>query len=221
MGTITRAFANNITTSGVFTSSAFNNDSFDNVTAVPSGSVESGSMVLVSSATASASSSIEFTLGDYKEYKLFFVNMHPDADRFFKFNFSTDSGSTYSVSKTTTFFKTRHYESDAAYEFGYEAGYDLAQSTADQTLTEGNLEGDDNDASLSGYMHIFNPSSTTYVKHFMANIQQLGKPDGSTRTTFNNYIAGYANTTSALTNIKFVMTSGTIDAGKILMFGIN
>ena len=195
------------------------NNALDNLTSFE-GSASLGDMVFISSATASSSASIEFTLGDYKEYKLFFVNIHPDADRFFKFNFSTDSGSTYSVSKTTTIFKARHYESGAAYEFGYEAGYDLANSTADQTLTEGFVN-NDNDASLSGYMHISNPSSTTYVKHFMANIQQLGKPDGSTRTTFNNYIAGYANTTSALTNIKFVMTSGTIDAGKILMFGLN
>ena len=195
-----------------------NNKSVANVSTLP---VALGDMILVSSATASGSATIDFTLGDYKEYQFYFVNMHPDADRFFKFNFSTDSGSNYSVSKTTTFFKARHYESDASYEFGYEAGYDLANSTADQTLTEGNVEGNDNDASLSGSMHIFNPSSDTYVKHFMANINQLGKPDGSTRTTFNNYIAGYANTTSALTNIKFVMTSGTIDSGTILCFGIN
>jgi hypothetical protein len=176
-----------------------------------------GSMVFVSSATASASATIEFTLGDYKEYQFYFVNMHPDADRSFKFNFSTDSGSTYSVSKTTTFFKARHFESDGGYEFGYEAGYDLANSTADQTLTEGTVT-NDNDASLSGYMSLFNPSSATYVKHFMANINQLGSPSGN--TTFNNYVAGYANTTSALTNIKFVMTSGTIDEGTILMYGI-
>ena len=192
-----------------------NNKAVANVSTLP---VALGDMVLVSSATASSSASIEFTLGNYKEYQFYFVNMHPDAVRAFKFNFSTDSGSTYSVSKTTTFFKASHYESGVSYEFGYEAGYDLANSTADQTLTEGTVT-NDNDASLSGYMQIFNPSSTTYVKHFMANINQLGSPAG--RKTFNNYIAGYANTTSALTNIKFVMTSGTIDDGTILMYGIN
>ena len=217
MGTITRSFANNITTSGVLLPASLTNDSLNNVTAY-NASVATGGMVLVSSATASASASIEFTLGDYKEYQFYFINMHPDAVRFFKFNFSTDSGSTYSVSKTTTFFKASHYESGASYEFGYEAGYDLANSTADQTLTEGTVT-NDNDASLSGSMHIFNPSSDTYVKHFMANINQLGSPAG--RKTFNNYIAGYVNTISPLTNIKFVMTSGTIDAGTILMYGIN
>jgi hypothetical protein len=218
MGTITRSFANNLTTGGVLKADAFNNASLNNVTAL-NAAIATGGMVLVSSATASSSASIEFTLGNYKEYQFYFVNIHPDADRFFKFNFSTDSGSTYSVSKTTTFFKARHFESDGGYEFGYEAGYDLANSTADQTLTEGTQEGTDNDASLSGYMSLFNPSSATYVKHFVANIQQLGSPSG--RTTFNNYVAGYANTTSALTNIKFVMTSGTIDDGTILMYGIN
>ena len=107
MGSITRSFANNITTSGVLLPASLTNDSIANVTAY-NASVTTGGMVLVSSATASASATIEFTLGDYKEYQFYFVNMHPDADRSFKFNFSTDSGSTYSVSKTTTFFKARH-----------------------------------------------------------------------------------------------------------------
>ena len=71
-----------------------------------------GSMVLVSSATASSSASIEFSLGSYKEYKFFFVNMHPSLNAAFTFNFSSDSGSTYAVTKTTTFFDAFHNEQD-------------------------------------------------------------------------------------------------------------
>jgi len=216
MGTITRAFANNITTSGVFTSSAFNNDSFDNVTAVPSGSIESGGMVLVSSATASSSASIEFTLGDYKEYKFFFVNIHPASDsKNFQFNLSTDNGSNYNVTKTTTNFIAFHDEADTQTTLQYESARDLAQSTSDQVLTA--FLGADNDQNISGYLNLFNPSSTTYVKHFVSNAAC------STSGDFirNDFVAGYANTTSALTNIKFQMSSGNIDDGKILMFGIN
>jgi hypothetical protein len=112
MGTITRTFANNITTSGVFKPTAFNNASFDNVTAVPSGAVEGGNMVLLSTQTASASASISFTTGidsTYKEYMFIFNNIHPSLDNSnISFNLSTDGGSTYNVTKTTTIFRAFH-----------------------------------------------------------------------------------------------------------------
>jgi hypothetical protein len=110
MGTITRTFANNITTSGVFKPTAFNDASFDNVTAVPSGAVEGGNMVLLSTQTASASASISFTTGidsTYKEYMFIFNNIHPATDSVqFNFNLSTDGGSSYNVVRTTTFFRS-------------------------------------------------------------------------------------------------------------------
>jgi hypothetical protein len=108
MGTITRTFANNITTSGVFKPTAFNNASFDNVTAVPSGAVEGGNMVLLSTQTASASSSISFTTGidsTYKEYMFIFNNIHPAKCRKFRLIGSTDGGSSYGVATTTTMFE--------------------------------------------------------------------------------------------------------------------
>jgi len=219
MGTITRAFANNITTSGVFTSSAFNNDSFDNVTAVPSGSVTTGDMVLVSSATASASASIEFTSGidsTYKEYVFYFVNMHPATDdAAFQFNMSTDGGSNYNVTKTSTFFYSAHNESDTTTALTYRTSGDLAQSTSDQQLIYS--IGNDNDQNLSGILQIFNPSSTTFVKHFISRASTVASSDFE----LDSYVAGYGNTTSAVNAIKFQMSSGNIDAGKILMFGIN
>jgi len=175
-----------------------------------------GSMVFISSATASSSASIEFTLGDYKEYKFFFVNMHPATDDvFFQFNFSSDNGSNYNVTKTTTAFYSFHQESDASSGLTYWSSGDLAQSTGFQRLTQGT--GNNNDECVSGVMQIFNPSSTTFVKHFISNCCDYTSNDMNT----NAYFAGYANTTSALTNIKFQMSSGNIDDGKILMFGLN
>ena len=174
-----------------------------------------GSMVLVSSATASSSASIEFTLGDYKEYKFFFVNMHPATDNVdLQFQGSTDSGSTYATTITSTFFLANHSEADAT-NFEYFGSKDLAQSTSFQTI--GRRVGNDNDQQSSGTLQIFNPSSTTFVKHFIARFNTYIDADYSEE----NYIAGYFNTTSALTNIKFQMSSGNIDDGKILMFGIN
>ena len=190
-----------------------NNKSVENVTSIP---VALGDMVFISSATASSSASIEFTLGSYKEYKFFFVNIHPQTDFVgFGFNLSTDNGSNYNVTKTTTMFTAGHFESDAASGLIYESSYDLAQSTSDQRLY---IDlGGGSDESYSGYLYIFNPSSTTYVKHFIANGNGYSEND----KTANAFVAGYANTTSALTNIKFQMSSGNIDDGKILMFGIN
>jgi hypothetical protein len=189
-----------------------NNKAVANVTSIP---VALGDMVLVSSATASSSASIEFLLGSYKEYKFFFVNMHPATNNVeFEFNMSTDSGSSYNVTKTTTVIDVYHAESDAFSGLDYGTDDDLAESTGFQTITK-NIS-NDNDGSFSGTLTLFNPSSTTYVKHFISNTNKM-----ETGVTANFIVAGYGNTTSAVNAIQFKMNSGNIDAGKILMFGIN
>ena len=196
------------------------NNALDNLTSFE-GSASLGDMVLVSSATASSSASIEFSLGSYKEYKFFFVNMHPQNNAvYFEFNLSTDNGSNYNVVKTTTSFEAYHNESDAATNLRYATANDLAQSTSNQRLTEliPSLSGE-NDMCASGYLHLFNPSSSIYVKHFLSSVQ--ANIDGSSIYSWISHNAGYANIISPLTNIKFQMSSGNIDAGKILMFGLN
>jgi len=217
MGAIARSAANLITTSGVVLKGAVNNDSFDNVTALPS-SLGDG-ITLISSQTASASANISFTTGidsTYKAYKFVFVNMHPATDDvYFQFNLSTDGGSNYNVTKTTTWFTTYHSESGTGGSLIYGTGNDSAQSTSDQYITGGGL-GNGSDESTSGYLQLFNPSSTTYVKHFMSNINYyyFGNETG------NSYMAGYGNTTSAVNAVRFQMGSGNIDAGTIYMYGI-
>jgi hypothetical protein len=218
MGTITRTFANNITTSGVFKPTAFNNASFDNVTAVPGGALPAGgNMVLLSTQTASGDASISFTSGidsTYKEYMFIFNNIHGSAVSSLLFNGSTDGGSSYNVTKTSTVFKTFHDEADTATNLSYDTSSDLAQSTAYQELTNFDLDVDD-DTSAVGTLQIFNPSDTTYVKHFIATITQ--KHQSYTLTT---YVAGYFNTVSAINAVDFKMSSGNIDDGTIQMFGI-
>ena len=190
-----------------------NNKAVANVTSIP---VALGDMVFISSATASSSASIEFTLGDYKEYKFFFVNMHPANDDVdFEFNLSTDGGSNYNVTKTSTAFLSFHTENDVSTLLDYSPDEDLAQSTSYQAISP--RVGNENDECCSGILQLFNPSSTTYVKHFISDFNRTYYIPLSSR----DFTAGYANTTSALTNIKFQMSSGNIDAGKILMFGLN
>jgi hypothetical protein len=216
MGTITRSFANNITTSGVLLPASLNNNSIANVTSY-NPAIATGNMVLISSQTASNSASISFTTGidsTYKEYQFWFIDIHPRTDiADFTFNLSTDSGSNYNVTKTSTFFDAYHNEGGTTSGIEYDGTNDLAQSTAFQQLT--NDTSSDADHSISGYLTLFNPSSTTYVKHFIATTNHTYFTDISV----NFYVAGYGNTTSAINAVQFKMSSGNID-GTILMYGI-
>jgi hypothetical protein len=218
MGTITRSFANNITTSGVLLPASLTNNSIANVTAY-NAAVATGNMVLISSQTASASASISFTTGidsTYKEYQFWFVNMHPaTATQSFTMNLSTDGGSNYNVTKTTTTFGASHYENDTGTNLEYFSGSDIAQGTGFQEL--GVICGGDNDAHTSGILTLFNPASTTYVKHFMARSATYRN---DINMIYDWYTAGYGNTTSAVNAIQFKFASGNIDDGTILMFGI-
>ena len=176
-----------------------------------------GNQIFISSQTASNSASVSFTSGltsTYKAYKFVFSNIHPRTDIvFFQFNFSTDGGSNYNVTKTSTFFYAYHDEADVDTGLGYVTSRDLAQSTSYQDLNE--TIGNGADESFAGSMTLFNPASTTYVKHFIAN---------SSSYFYNNYemncyVAGYGNTTSAINAINFKMSSGNFD-GTIALYGI-
>ena len=175
-----------------------------------------GNLIFISKQTASASASIEFTSGidsTYKEYVFYFVNIHRSAQTFFTFNMSTDGGSNYNVAKTTTFFDAYHNESGSDSALQYIDGWDLAQGTGFQRIANG---ASGSDESTSGYLHLFNPSSSTYVKHFIGRSNSNNSPYSE-----DYYVAGYGNTTSPVNAIKFQMESGNIDAGEILLFGVN
>jgi hypothetical protein len=214
MGAIARNIANKITTSGVFTSGAITNNSVTGITVLANAS---DGITLISSQTASNSASISFTSGltsTYKAYKFVFVNIHPQNDAvLFQFNLSTDGGSNYNVTKTTTYFKAYHLESGSASELTYDSNNDLAQSTGYQRIMDCGGDADQNGV---GEFYLFNPSSTTYVKHFLIKTNVTQQSD----VTTNDFISGYGNTTSAINAVRFQMSSGNIDAGTIYMYGI-
>ena len=175
--------------------------------------------------TASSSSSISFVDGTssvvldstYPIYMFKFINIHPATDGVaFQFNLSTDSGSNYNVTKTTTNFGTFQNESGSETFLGYDTGRDLAQSTSSQTLFSNGVMGNGSDESTSGQLILFSPSSTTFVKHFMSVVNYYNYGD----YTINSYVAGYGNTTSAVDAIQFLMSSGNIDSGTIKLYGI-
>ena len=200
-----------------------NNNSISAITTA--GQLATGSMVLIKEQTASSSATISFVDGSsdtildstYPIYLFKFINIHPATDNVsFQFNLSIDSGSNYNVTKTTSWFNTFHDEADSNTNLRYDDPntFDLAQSTSFATYEAG--LGNDNDQSCVGNLFLFNPSNTTFVKHFFGT---------SNSALFHNYtrqayVAGYGNTTSAVDAVQFKMSSGNIDSGTIKLYGI-
>ena len=180
--------------------------------------VTTGSLILLSTQTASASASISFTSGidsTYDSYVFKFINIHPSNDGArLEFQGSTDGGSNYGLTITSTAFWARHFEDDSAASLSYNADHDIAQGTTYQSITH--AIGNEADESASGSLTIFNPSSTTFVKHFIASSSTYLYLPGE----YNTYHAGYFNITSAINAFQFRMTSGNIDDGIIKMYGV-
>jgi hypothetical protein len=199
------------------------NNALSDISTLPA-SIPTGSLTLIKSITASASANISFVHGTdgvvldgtYLSYVFKFINIHSSADSgvSFKFNGSTDGGSNYNVTKTTTFFRTYHNEADTLTTLSYETDDDLAQSTSDQVLIVG--LGNQNDENAVGTLQIFNPSSTTFVKHFISTGQLNNNGDFSVES----FVAGYFNTTSAINAVKFSLSSADIDDGIIKLYGV-
>jgi len=181
--------------------------------------VPTGKMTLISEQTASSSATISFTSGidsTYDSYVFKFINIHPATDSVaFQFQGNAVGGSGYNETITSSFFRAYHGEGGAGGVLGYLAGNDQSQGTAFQDLTE-QLIGNDNDQCMSGWLKLYNPSSTTFLKHFIASSSQIHAADYNVVA----YVAGYFNTTSAIDEIQFKLHSGNIDSGVIKLYGI-
>ena len=180
-------------------------------------------MVLLQTETASASGDVSFTSGidsTYKEYIFKFIHMHPATDDAeFSFNGSTDGGSNYNVTKTTTYFAAWHNEGGTSAALEYNASRDIAQGTGFQAIISGGSggTGNGNDECCSGFLHLFNPSDTTFVKQFISTGNDYQNGD----YCMQNHVAGYFNTTSAIDAIQFKFDNGNTDAGIIKLYGVN
>jgi len=182
-----------------------------------------GSMVLIKKLTASSSATLSFVDGTdgvvlddtYKEYLFTFQDIHPQTDnQDIQFNASVDGGSNYNVTKTSSTFQAQHDEADTEALVQYNTDRDLAQSTSAQRFS---LQfGNDNDQSVVGTLHLFNPSSTTFVKHYLARVQGAN----ASNYTQQLFTGGYMNTTNSVNAIQFSFQSGNIDAGDICLYGI-
>ena len=198
-----------------------NNNSLSAITSLPA-AVSGGAMTLLETQTASSSATISFTSNidsTYKEYQVHAINIHPEENgRVLSFQTDTGTNTNYNQTVTSTHFTTRHHEDASATALGYDTGSDLAQSTSFIPLTSGSTA-NNNDDNCCSILHLFDPSSTTFVKHFMVitqNINSTSDPNSN-----ESYVAGYFNTATALTRIQFKMSSGNIDSGVIKLYGIS
>jgi len=194
------------------------NNSLSAITSLPSG-ISGGALNLISTQTASASATIDFTSGidsTYDVYVFKLINIHLSQDDVeFSFNMSSDGGSNYNVTKTTTFFRAYHNEADTLTALEYRTVNDLAQSTSNQNIFTG--LGADNDQCGVGIITLYNPSSTTFVKHFMMEMNYVQQADYN----YNFHIAGYGNTTSPINAVRFKPFTGNIDSGVIKLYGVS
>jgi hypothetical protein len=176
--------------------------------------------VLISTTTVStAVANISFTSGidsTYKEYVFEYITLNPATDSVeLQFQVSSDGGSSYGMNTTSTYFRAYHTPDNSAALVGYTTGRDVANSTA--FVPMGFDLGNDADQAASGVLHIFNPSSTTYVKHYYGRISMQQDSDAA----FDGYVGGYINVgATAINAVRFKMSSGNINAGTIKMYGI-
>ena len=202
-----------------------NNRGVRSVTAF--GSLSSGSITFIKKLTASSSASLSFVDGSsdvvldntYKEYLFTFKNIHmaTDSDDLgWQANAASESG--YNETVTSSAFTPYHQENGGSGQAVYNVGSDQAQGTGIVQLTQNQGNSADNNA--GGFLHLFNPSDTTFVKHFISSLSY----DHATvaPAAVSLFAAGYVNTTSAINDIKFFTRSGgNIDAGDICLYGIN
>ena len=192
----------------------FTSDGSGNLSSVNSGF--GSAQVLLSTQTASDSASLSFTSGidsTYKEYVFDFININPATSQpMFTFQVNAVGGSGFDETITSTYFYAYHAEDDSAAAVAYVAGRDQAQGTAYQKIA-GDI-GNGADENCVGELHLFNPSSTTYVKNFYSRTNVH-----TNAYSVDSSAAGYINTTSAIDEISFAMSSGNFD-GVIKMYGI-
>ncbi len=199
-----------------------NNNSLSAITTKPSG-LSGGALNLISTQTASSSSTISFTSGiddTYDEYVFKFINCHTNTnERNVVFKGSIDAGSNYNATQTTTVFRARNFEDGSTPSLEYESSHDIAQGTGGQGLAgaagSGNM-GNGSDESMSGELILFNPSSTTFVKHYIARVNYYHAANLSVDT----FIAGYFNTTSDIDAVQFAASTGDFD-GTIKLYGVS
>ena len=191
------------------------------------GASAAGDVVLIETISGTGVSDFEFDSGidsTYAQYIFGIYNINPSANGVdFKFHATTD-GTNYTVPHVHSYFKSEHSEDDDDVQaLAYDTSYDSLN-------VDGNLSviaipimreiGNGADESGSGILHLWNPASTTFMKHYQSECINNNYTSGSIpNVAHHSFVGGYFNTTSAITKIKFTLGSGTMD-GKIKLWGV-
>ena len=176
-----------------------------------------GSLVLISTVTASSSSTVTFDSGidsTYKEYQIHIIQAHCSSDNQILQVGFRDGSTAYDATKTTTYFASQHKEDGSGGAVGYNTDQDQAQATGYLNISA--ALGADNDQCTNGIIQLFDPSNTTFVKHFIARMPYNHQND----RIMDVFIAGYCNTTAAIDGVQFKMDSGNIDSGTFKLYGV-
>ena len=178
-----------------------------------------GSMIFISSQTASSSASISFTTGidsTYDEYLFMFTNINPASDgTHFSFQVNADGQSGYNEGITSNYYITYHDTGDNSSDLGYRGSYDQHNGSAYQSLYYAG--GNNADASSAGILHLYDPSNTTYQMQWNSRMQGMDQGEAAKC----DFVSGWINTAAAITQIDFKMSSGNINTGIISMYGVN
>ena len=180
--------------------------------------IAQGPMQLITTLTASSSATLDFTSGissTYEEYVFVFFNLHP-ADNGVEFEFQGNAAgaSGFNETITSSLFKAGHGEDGSGDSLNYETGHEQSQGTGFQDIAR--YVGNGNDESVCGTLTLYDPSSTAFVKHFIARTQMYH----ASNEAEDCFTAGYFNTTAAIDEIQFKFSAGNIDTGTIKMYGI-
>jgi len=190
------------------------------ITALPTAAaLTDGNLTLLTTLTASSSATLTFDSSinsTYNSYLFSFINMHPASNGAFQVNFR-DGSTAYDATKTSAGFQAYHREDGSASLLAYADSLDVAQDTGVQMIAGGSVV-NDNDCGVSGHLQLFNPASTTFIKHYMtvANSFDTSSPP----YTQNQRSAGYCNVTAAIDGVRFKFSSGNTDSGTIKLYGI-
>ena len=186
-------------------------------------SVGLGNMVHIKTITASNDANVDFEHGSssvvldstYPIYLFKFINVHPITDSVeFQFQGNGAGETGFNETINSTVFRAYHDEGGTGQAVEYYAAKDQANGTSYQSLTDD--VGNGNDESLAGELYLFNPSNTSFVKHFISTFPIVHHAEYN----YNWYKGGYANVTAAIDAVQFSMSSGNIDAGTIKLYGI-
>ena len=180
--------------------------------------IATGAMTLLSTTTASSSSTVSITSGinsTYDSYIIKVIDIHPSTTQDFRFQVNAAGASGFNETITSSHFRAFQNEAGNTTSLAYSASHDLAQGTGAQILFNG--VGADNDQSASGTLQLFDPSNTTFVKHWIWHGTQYQQSDYN----IVHYAAGYINTTTAIDEIQFTPSTGNIASGTFKLYGIS